>query len=301
MHDVAVTLDSHHLSDTHRAEIRNPSNIVARKIDKHDVLGAFLGIGEQFGSIAFVLRYGRAAGARPRNRTDLDRVADQPDVHLRRAANERKIVAEFEAKHVRRGINETETSIKIERVTIEIGFEALREDNLKDVAGADVFLGLFNCAPKLLWTEIAASGMHLGVRIRNKSKLGRFRELVRDATDRFCRLRVDFFERAIVEKCIHDDLQAAEPMIENEKAVCNHEERLGQLEVIPRCDWNLGLEEMDCFVSEKTDGAASEPRQFRAGDELVAGHQFAQLIEWVSRCVESLLATAFGNSKFVTV
>src|SRR5437762_10163888 len=127
-------------------------------------------------------------------------------MHLRRAANERKIVAEFEAKHVRRGINETETSIKIERVTIEIGFETLREDNLKDVAGADVFLRLFNSAPKLLWPEIAASRMHVGVRIRNESQIRRFRELVRDVADRFCRLRVDFFERAVVQKCIHDDL-----------------------------------------------------------------------------------------------
>src|SRR5207247_10251399 len=115
-------------------------------------------------------------------------------MHLRRAANERKIVTELEAKHVRRRINETETSIKIERVTIEIGFETLREDNLKDVAGADVFLSLFNCPPKLLGAEIAANRMHLGVRIPDESKIRRFRELVHDLIDRFCCLRVDIFE-----------------------------------------------------------------------------------------------------------
>ena len=90
-------------------------------------------------------------------------------------------------------------------------------------------------------------------------------------------------------------------MIENEKAVCNHEERLGQLELIPGCNWNLGLEETDCFVPKKTDSAASEARQFRTRDELITRHQFAQLVEWVSRYVEPLLATAFGNSNFVTV
>src|SRR6266513_3858511 len=300
VHDVTVTLDLHHLGHTHCAEIRNSSNIVARKIDKHDVLGAFLGIGEQFRSVAFVLCCGRTAGARPRDWANLNRFVCQPDMHLRRAANERKIVS-FKTKHVRRGINETEAAIKIERVTIEIGLEALRQDNLKDVAAADVFLSLFNCPPKLLWMKIAANRMHLAVRIRDKSKIRRFRELVHDGTDRFCRLRVDFFERAIVEKCIHGDLQAAEPMIENEKAVCNHEERLGQLELIPGCNWNLGLEETDCFVPKKTDSAASEARQFRTRDELITRHQFAQLVEWVSRYVEPLLATAFGNSNFVTV
>src|SRR5205814_2616083 len=99
------------------------------------------------------------------------------------------------------------------------------------VAGADVFLSLFNCPPKLLGAEIAANRMHLGVRIPDESKIRRFRELVHDLIDRFCCLRVDIFERAIPEKCIHDDLQAAEPMIENEKALCNYEECLGQLEL----------------------------------------------------------------------
>src|SRR5437762_3898293 len=143
--------------------------------------------------------------------------------------------------------------------------------------------------------------MHLGVRIRDKSKIRRFRELVHDLIDRFCCLRVDIFEQAIVKKCIHDDLQAAEPMIEDEKALCNYEECLGQLELIPRCDWNLGLEEMDCFVPEKTDGPARKSWQFRARNELITRHQFAQLIEWISRCVEPLLAPAFGNSNFVTM
>src|SRR5437870_2828805 len=122
----------------HRAEIRNPSNIITRKIDKHNVFGAFLGIGEQFGGIAFVLCCGRAAGARPCDRANLNLVVNQPDMHLWRAADERKTVASFKTKHVRRRINETQTSIKIERVTIEIGLESLRQDNLKDVAGSDV-------------------------------------------------------------------------------------------------------------------------------------------------------------------
>src|SRR6266566_7136490 len=174
---MAVTLDLHHLGHTHRAEIRDPSNIITRKIDKHNVFGAFLGIGEQFGGIVFVLRYGRAAGARPCDWANLNRVACQPDMHLRRAANERKIVAGFKAKHVRRRINETQTTIKIERVSVEIGLKSLRQDNLKDVAGPDVFSGSFSCQLKFRGAEIAASGTRFTVQGGNEWKVGRFGEL----------------------------------------------------------------------------------------------------------------------------
>src|SRR6266446_6369271 len=257
---MAVTLDLHHLGHTHRAEIRDPSNIITRKIDKHNVFSAFLGIGEQFGGIAFVLCCGRAAGARPCDGANLNHFACQPDMHLRRAANERKIVAGFKAKHVRRRINETQTAIKIEWISAEIGLKSLRQDNLKDVAGTDVFSGLFNCQLKFRAAEIAASGTRFTVQDGNQWKIGRFGELTPDLIDRFSRSGVNLSGRTIIEVCVHDDLQAAQPMIENEKAVCNHEERLGQLELVPRCDWNLRLEEMDCFVPEKTDSAASKPR-----------------------------------------
>src|SRR5437762_1437736 len=144
-------------------------------------------------------------------------------MHLRRAANERKIVVELEAKHVRRRINETETSIRIERVTIEIGFEALREDNLKDVAGPDVFSGLFNRQLKFRGAEIAASGTRFTVHGGNEWKIGRLDKLAADLIDRFSRPDVNLSRRTVVEVCVHDDLQAAQPMIENKNTACEHE------------------------------------------------------------------------------
>ena len=39
----------HHLvGDLDRADLRDPADVVARKVDQHQVLGALLGIGEQF-------------------------------------------------------------------------------------------------------------------------------------------------------------------------------------------------------------------------------------------------------------
>ena len=46
-------------------------------------------------------------------------------MHFRRAANQREVGSELEAKHVRRRIDEAETSIKIERFAGKIAVEAL--------------------------------------------------------------------------------------------------------------------------------------------------------------------------------
>ena len=45
VHHMAVTLDLHEFRHMHTAESGNPAYIISRKIDKHDVFGAFLRIG----------------------------------------------------------------------------------------------------------------------------------------------------------------------------------------------------------------------------------------------------------------
>src|SRR6202035_751448 len=122
---MAVTLDLHEFRHAHSAEFGNPADIVSRKVDKHDVFGAFLRIGQKLGSVGFILPRRRAARSCPCNWPDLDRVANETDVHLRRAANKRKIVAELQAKHVRRRIDEAKTAVKIERLSLELRFESL--------------------------------------------------------------------------------------------------------------------------------------------------------------------------------
>src|SRR5262249_54702959 len=46
VHDVAVTLDFHHLGDANRTELRISADIISCEIDKHDVFRAFLWIGK---------------------------------------------------------------------------------------------------------------------------------------------------------------------------------------------------------------------------------------------------------------
>src|SRR5262249_51218439 len=110
---------------------------VAREIHEHNVLGAFLGIGEKFGSVPRVLCGGGTARPRASERANLHGVASQPDMHLWRTANKREVRPEsasrtdssrreLETKHIRRRIDETEASVKIERITAEIGLKSLR-------------------------------------------------------------------------------------------------------------------------------------------------------------------------------
>ena len=84
-------------------------------------------------------------------------------------------------------------------------------------------------------------------------------------------------------------------MVEDEKAACNHEDHLRQLQFITLCCRNFGFEGMDCFVAEETDSAAAEPRQFWVRDKLIARHQIAELIQWITCCFSPPLNSQFED------
>src|SRR6266550_6688087 len=106
----------------------------------------------------------------------------------------------------------------------------------------------------------------------NKRKIDRFRKFVRNGVNRFSRLRIDLFDWTVIEEYVHDDLQRAQAMVEDEKAARDHEDRFWQLEFITIRRWNFRFEEMDRFVTEKTDSPATESRQFRTRDKLISRH-----------------------------
>ena len=49
VHDVAVALDEEAVGHLHRADLGDAADVVAAEIEQHQVLGALLRIGEQFG------------------------------------------------------------------------------------------------------------------------------------------------------------------------------------------------------------------------------------------------------------
>src|SRR5262249_57975130 len=104
-------------------------------------------------------------------------------MHFRRTSNKRKVHAELKTKHVRRRIDETKASVKIEWVPAEIGFKSLRQDDLKNISRANVLLNPFHSALELAWMNIAVKGLRLEIRSWSQRKFNRIRKFLCDVAD----------------------------------------------------------------------------------------------------------------------
>src|SRR5206468_4228991 len=82
VHNVAVTLDLREFGHPNGAELCDSPDIISCKIHKHDVFGAFLRVSEELSGIGFIFGGRWAACSRPGNRSDLDDVANETNVHL---------------------------------------------------------------------------------------------------------------------------------------------------------------------------------------------------------------------------
>ena len=80
VHDVAVTLDHHHVRDFDRVVLGDAADVVAAEVDEHHMLGPFLRVGEQFFAQALILVVGLAtlAGASKRSNSKRDGQQHEP-------------------------------------------------------------------------------------------------------------------------------------------------------------------------------------------------------------------------------
>ena len=132
-----VPLDAHELRDLHRAELRHPAHVVPTEVDEHHVLGALLVVAEQL-LLEYLVRHARVpAGARARDRAQLDAVAGLAHEHLRRRAHEVP-GPELQVEHVGGRIDDAERAVEVEGIAAELLVEALREHDLDAVSGVDV-------------------------------------------------------------------------------------------------------------------------------------------------------------------
>ena len=90
-------------------------------------------------------------------------------------------------------------------------------------------------------------------------------------------------------------------MIENQDGAWNHQERFGQSKFILSWERNFGLEKVDRFVANKTDGAARESRQFRMRYKLITAHQLSHFVEWTPAYLQSVFLFAFDDSNLASV
>ena len=115
VHHVAVALDAIRSSTRTVPDSRDAADVVAAQVHQHDVLGALLGVGEQF----------RAPGADPprgsRRAGGCRRwAAPSPAVltldQISGDWSRRVEIAHLEVKHVRRGVDGAQGAVDVERV-----------------------------------------------------------------------------------------------------------------------------------------------------------------------------------------
>ena len=139
VHDVAVAFDHELLAHFHGTGLRDAASIVAAEVDQHQVLGAFLRVGQQLSFQRQVLLDGGTARTGAGNRPHSDFAILQTHQDFRRGTDHLQ-VADIEEIHVRRGIQRAQRAIHIHRARLERHAQALAEHHLEDVAGTDVFL-----------------------------------------------------------------------------------------------------------------------------------------------------------------
>src|SRR5206468_3576980 len=139
MHHMGVALDGEQLFGLHRAVIADAPEIVASKIDEHDVLGALLFAGQHFLFEALVLGFILAAPTRARDRAVKDVASLDFDEHFRRTAHDSDIV-QLQVEKIGRRIQRAELAIDLKWFRFRLRGKALAQHDLKDVAGANVLL-----------------------------------------------------------------------------------------------------------------------------------------------------------------
>jgi hypothetical protein len=104
VHDLAVALDEELVGDLDRPDLGDAPDIVAAEVEQHQVLGAFLRIGEQFFLQRLVFVRGRAAPAGAGNGADGDDTVARLDQDLGARSGDRE-GAKIEKEQIRRRVD----------------------------------------------------------------------------------------------------------------------------------------------------------------------------------------------------
>src|SRR5215831_13990421 len=139
MHHMRIALYSEEFLDFDGAVFANATEIIAAKVHEHDVLGALLFAREHFAFEALVFGFVFAAPPRARDGAIEDVSSLDFDEHFRRTANDSHIV-ELKIEQIGRGIERAQLAINLKRIGLGFDGKTLAENDLKNVASADVLL-----------------------------------------------------------------------------------------------------------------------------------------------------------------
>ena len=146
MHHVAVALDDEFLGGFHGADLGNAPDVVPPQIQEHQVLCQLFFVRQKILFLRFVVFGGGAARTGASNGANGDLVAKDPDQDLGAGADHLK-TAKVEVEHERRRIGASQRAIERKGLLRELLRPTLCGHHLKDVAGADIVLGLLHRRP----------------------------------------------------------------------------------------------------------------------------------------------------------
>ena len=263
MHHVGVAFHDRVVGDLDRAGQADAAEVVTGEVDEHQVLGAFLRIGEQFGFELAVGGFVGAARTRAGDRTDLAEAAGEADVHFRRGADDVEPAARLQDEHVRRRVHVAQHAVEVEGVALEGDVGAAREHDLHAVAGADVFLGATDGGFEVGLAEVGLTrgelsagrefGGHGGARSGHHGAQG-FEFLLGGGPG-----GVGVGRR--FHAGVDDEAQGLAGVVEGDDAVDQHEVEQGRA---GRVLGGLGdgrLDTVDVFIADHADHAADERGQ----------------------------------------
>ncbi|MNY18522.1 hypothetical protein D3C86_1519050 [compost metagenome] len=138
---MAEALEGHQVVDLDRARLADAAQVVAPEVDEHDVLGALLGIGHQV--LAERLVAVGPPAARARDGAHRRGAIVEPHHDLGAGADQLE-VAPVEEEHVRARVDGAQRAVEREGIARIGGAQPLRADELEDVPGPYVLLGLLD-------------------------------------------------------------------------------------------------------------------------------------------------------------
>ncbi len=140
MHDLAVAFDDEALGHRHTARAADAADVIAAQIQQHQMLGPFLGIGQQFGLQSLVLGLGRAPRAGARQRPDGDAAVLQPHQNLGAGARHLE-AAEVQIEQIGRGVLAPQRAVEGEWIARPLRRQTVAEHHLEDITRLYIALG----------------------------------------------------------------------------------------------------------------------------------------------------------------
>ena len=272
VHDVAVALDDHDGGQVDGAGLRDFTDVVSTEVDEHDVFGAFLGIGEEFGFEGFVFGVGLAAApSAGEGAVGDDAIVDAaedlgagPDEHA---------AFSLEVEHVGRGVDDAQGAVDVERIDGGNALETLGEDDLKNVAGGDVLFGLFDDVFELRAGHVGRAGRGGGYVERSVagSELdGGGLKAVDEIVEFAAAVLVGGFDgRMVVDADVIDSEDGFAHVIEGDDLAIEGEIEIGQVAIVAGGVGEFfGFDVADGVVACVADPAAGEVGQLGDADEI---------------------------------